>query len=118
MSIVAKLGGKLMTKKDVQLNIRMTQELKDRIEKSAKSNNRTINAEAITLIETALSGNVIPSNFIPSDLIDEMPNHEANERLNKRLDSILKDQVGKFIEQAEDAIRMRLIELKNKNQDK
>ncbi|HGY2266181.1 TPA: Arc family DNA-binding protein [Morganella morganii] len=107
-----------MAKKDVQLNIRMTQELKDRIEKSAKSNNRTINAEAITLIESALSGNVIPSNFIPSDLIDEMPDHEANDGLNKRLDSILKTQIGKFIEQAEDAIRVRLAELKNTNQDK
>lgn len=44
-----------MGKKDVQLNIRMTQELKKRIEDSARSNNRTINTEAITLIEKALS---------------------------------------------------------------
>ncbi|KLU14354.1 MULTISPECIES: Arc family DNA-binding protein [Xenorhabdus] len=44
-----------MTKKDVQLNIRMTRDLKDRIEASAKANNRTANAEAITLIEFALA---------------------------------------------------------------
>ncbi|AND13478.1 Arc family DNA-binding protein [Providencia rettgeri] len=43
-----------MSKKDVQLNIRISQDLKDRIEKSAKNNNRSINAEAITLIEKSL----------------------------------------------------------------
>ncbi|HHZ8506508.1 TPA: Arc family DNA-binding protein [Morganella morganii] len=44
-----------MSKKDVQLNIRITQELKDRIEQSAKMNNRSINAEAMTLIEESLA---------------------------------------------------------------
>ncbi|MCL0010328.1 Arc family DNA-binding protein [Providencia rettgeri] len=43
-----------MSKKDVQLNIRITQELKDKIEESAKKNNRSINAEAITLMERSL----------------------------------------------------------------
>ncbi|CDH26414.1 Arc family DNA-binding protein [Xenorhabdus bovienii] len=44
-----------MSKKDVQLNIRITQELKEQIEESAKENNRSINAEAITLMESALA---------------------------------------------------------------
>ncbi|SPZ24091.1 Arc-like DNA binding domain [Providencia rettgeri] len=43
-----------MSKKDVQFNIRMTKELKERIDEEAKANNRTANAEATTLLIEAL----------------------------------------------------------------
>lgn len=90
-----------MAKKDVQLNIRMTQELKDRIEKSAKINNRTINAEAITLIETALSGNTALPNLIPDDLItNSVIDVKDREALNEVLNGIIQDHVSRFTEKA------------------
>ncbi|WP_119312666.1 Arc family DNA-binding protein [Morganella morganii] len=94
-----------MAKKDVQLNIRMTQELKDRIEKSAKINNRTINAEAITLIEIALSGVAIPQNLVPDDLITQgIIDEEDRETLNNMLSELIQDQVSKFTEKAVDSL--------------
>lgn len=40
-----------MARKDPQFHFRMPQELKDRLEESAKKNNRTMNAELIARIE-------------------------------------------------------------------
>ncbi len=57
-----------MSKRDIQLNIRVTQELKDKIEESAKRNNRSINAEAITLMEEALSGKQEETELIHGDM--------------------------------------------------
>lgn len=43
-----------MTKRDPQLNIRLPQELKDRLAILAGSNKRSVNAEAVAAIEMAL----------------------------------------------------------------
>ncbi len=57
-----------MTKKDVQLNIRMNKELKERIDASAKANNRTSNAEATTLLIEALEARKNNLHFTPKNL--------------------------------------------------
>ncbi|HEM8199894.1 TPA: Arc family DNA-binding protein [Providencia stuartii] len=44
-----------MTKRDPQLNIRLPSELKDRLQAIAKRNNRSVNAEAVSAIESAVS---------------------------------------------------------------
>lgn len=44
-----------MTKRDPQLNIRLPSELKDRLTAIAKRNNRSVNAEAVSAIESAVS---------------------------------------------------------------
>lgn len=104
-----------MAKKDVQLNIRMSQELKERIEKSAKNNNRTINAEAITLIEAALSGVTIPQNIVPDDLISHgIIDEEDKVTLNNMLSTLIQDQVSKFTEKAVSALNESIKELSNK----
>jgi uncharacterized protein (DUF1778 family) len=56
-----------MSKKDIQLNIRITQELKDLIDASAKKNNRSINAEAITLMEFALETQISDKSSLSSE---------------------------------------------------
>lgn len=88
-----------MTKKDVQLNIRMTQELKNRIEKSAKKNNRTINAEAITLIEFGLD-NKLPgfNNRVQSAAVEisEQVNLSPNE-IEKLIHETLGQEISKAL---------------------
>ncbi|MDE9519731.1 Arc family DNA-binding protein [Xenorhabdus bovienii] len=78
-----------MTKKDVQLNIRMTKDLKNKIEASAKANNRTTNAEAITLIEQSLPDQnaheaIQPNDEKQPDIRDEL-REELKEYLEKEL---------------------------------
>ncbi|HGJ5890853.1 MAG TPA: hypothetical protein ACHBZA_05770 [Arsenophonus apicola] len=109
-----------MTKKDVQLNIRMTQELKKKIEMSAKINNRTTNAEAITLIEYALNdikpkefGDRIKNaaeeismqiNLSPNEierLINEILAKETRKVLSHSLDEILSKSKLLFLQEVE-----------------
>ncbi len=116
MSIVAKLGGKVMTKKDVQLNIRMTRELKEKIEASAKANNRTTNAEAITLIEASLNDSTsqkldlwtktkISENSIPGkEFNDEEMKEIFTESYRDIVDEILKENMDKIMSRASDKL--------------
>ncbi|MEY0410416.1 Arc family DNA-binding protein [Providencia rettgeri] len=88
-----------MTKKDVQLNIRMTQDLKDRIEKSAKLNNRTINAEAITLIESGFKNKTSEFGYRVRDAAIEMSkqiNLQPSE-IEKLISATLADEVEKAL---------------------
>lgn len=72
-----------MSKRDVQLNIRITQELKDRIERSAKLSNRSINAEAITLIEESLARkeDVKQKVLGSSDMLDNIKDMYPEDRI-------------------------------------
>lgn len=45
-----------MSREDPQLRIRLPVEIKEKIERSAKSNNRSMNAEIIAAIEAWISG--------------------------------------------------------------
>ncbi|CAB5644605.1 MULTISPECIES: Arc family DNA-binding protein [Providencia] len=88
-----------MEKKDVQLNIRMTQELKKRIEDSARSNNRTINTEAITLIEKALSDQMSEFGYRVRDAsieLSEQIDLPANE-IEKLINATLVGEVTKAL---------------------
>ncbi|EJG2207113.1 hypothetical protein RGO69_001316 [Morganella morganii] len=104
-----------MAKKDVQLNIRMTQDLKDRIEKSAKLNNRTINAEATTLIEFGLDNQISDFGYrvkdaavemseqidLPSDEIERLINatlvEEISKALSVSLEEVLENAKSSFL---------------------
>lgn len=76
-----------MAKKDVQLNIRMTRELKERIETSARLNNRTTNTEAITLLEKALES---PMKFMV-DSISLMSIEKSNGLVNENIEKIVSE---------------------------
>ncbi|HEJ9469907.1 TPA: Arc family DNA-binding protein [Proteus mirabilis] len=76
-----------MAKKDVQLNIRMTRELKERIEASARLNNRTTNTEAITLLEKALES---PMKFMV-DSISLMSIEKSNGLVNENIEKIVSE---------------------------
>ncbi len=81
-----------MSKKDVQLNIRVTQELKDKIEESAKRNNRSINAEAITLMEEALSQKNKVIRDVSQDVdLQDFDMHEFASEMKKQLEQKQKE---------------------------
>ncbi|MBD2816566.1 Arc family DNA-binding protein [Xenorhabdus sp. Flor] len=109
-----------MSKKDVQLNIRITQELKERIEESAKANNRSINAETITLINKALeSRNAIEGKAAPFttelDIPDCLSDEEAVVQISKEVKRAMKDYVNERILKMEEEITASVIEYtKNK----
>ncbi|MDE9543840.1 Arc family DNA-binding protein [Xenorhabdus bovienii] len=100
-----------MSKRDIQLNIRITQELKDKIDDSAKKNNRSINAEAITLIEQSLPDQnahkaIQPNDEKQPDIRDELREElkgylekeliKNKEMVEKTIDCYLKGFLGSF----------------------
>ncbi|ECM3181882.1 Arc family DNA-binding protein [Salmonella enterica subsp. enterica serovar Newport] len=103
-----------MTKRDPQLNIRLPQELKDRLTVLAGNNKRSVNAEAVAAIEMAVilgeqSG--LPNDYFVSGALKQMlldgdvitkhneriylVNNEDNEKLVEIEQGKLKLAVGK-----------------------
>ncbi|MBD2799510.1 Arc family DNA-binding protein [Xenorhabdus sp. M] len=104
-----------MSKKDVQLNIRITQELKERIEESAKENNRSINAETITLLNKALENKTIIDEAIGPfradiDIPDDLSDEETIDQINKEVEKAIKSYVDERITKMEERIKASVIQ--------
>ncbi|MCB4843117.1 Arc family DNA-binding protein [Providencia rettgeri] len=102
-----------MSKKDVQLNIRITQYLKEQIEESAKRNNRSINAETITLIEKALSDDFLQLDFVPDDLVNENKiTAKEKEDLNELISESIRSRMADIVEETHNTLREQINKLK------
>ncbi|EPG7686719.1 Arc family DNA-binding protein [Providencia rettgeri] len=102
-----------MSKKDVQLNIRITQHLKEQIEESAKRNNRSINAETITLIEKALSDDFLQLDFVPDDLVNENKiTAKEKEDLNELISESIRSRMADIVEETHNTLREQINKLK------
>lgn len=73
-----------MARSDPQFNLRIPQELKDQIEKSAKDDGRSINAQAVHLLQVGLDHNQTPIKNSKRYIFTEWrytESYDPNERL-------------------------------------
>lgn len=98
-----------MSREDPQLRIRLPVELKEVIEASSKQNNRSMNAEIVTLLELAIK---VCREFGPDDgpVVQQFQNRLA--AINKKQDSLEEDITlsRKEMEKMIDRISNNLIE--------
>ncbi|HCI5922685.1 TPA: Arc family DNA-binding protein [Klebsiella pneumoniae] len=73
-----------MTKRDPQINVRLPQELKDKLHQLAEKNKRSVNTEVIAAIELAIHMN---------DRVTQGSDGEIEARLSKEESKILEKQI-------------------------
>ncbi|QGU10689.1 Arc family DNA-binding protein [Leclercia sp. J807] len=75
-----------MSREDPQLRIRLPIELKEKVEASAKENNRSMNAEIVQILQDALAS---------GDANTAVLNHIGIKEMHKILDKVIEETLGK-----------------------
>lgn len=90
--------------REPQFNVRMPQELKDRLAALAEKNKRSMNAEIIASIELALQMNANPTQHLPTDILKML-----EEIISKELSSgVLKiEEVMDRLDQIEESLNKK-----------